>query len=303
MAKYLRINDFRDVTPSGFDGHKYRLNFDIGDHKSDVFTSELSSHSDIEISGTLETIWGLDPVRTREVIGSICLSNILELAKNDELDSLQLIKLNTFSSGKIPPSDLYSITKDTIISFAPKVKKVDENSSRMSISILSEDISKIRDQINALSKSLLGENLLLLKQERALIDMYKSPNSDVEFERRISSLAGLIALVNKDLIRNKLGISKDDNFGWRKLLEELLKSYSDDVTANDICNVFKNINDLRQGYPTHGDNLDNVLPAYNFFGLVYPIDDFVSAWEIILKRYFDVMKKFREVLKSVHNNN
>ena len=110
MAKYLRINDFRDVTPSGLDGHKYRMEFDIGDHKSDVFTPELSSNSEIEISGTLETIWGLDDVQTRLVVGSICVSNILDLAKNNDLELLKPIILNTFTSGKVPPSDLYGST-------------------------------------------------------------------------------------------------------------------------------------------------------------------------------------------------
>ena len=190
----------------------------------------------------------------------------------------------------------------SIFLFPEKVKEVDANSSKLSISFLSEDISEIRDNINALSKVLLGDKLLLLKQERALIDMYKSATSDVEFERRITSIAGLIALVNKNLIREKLDKLSSDNTGWRRHLEELLISYSDEKTAFGICIVFKNINDLRQGYPTHGDNLENVLPAYRFFGISYPIDNYTSAWETVLIRYFLAMKEIREIFKNHHNN-
>jgi len=299
MAKYLRINDFRNVTPSGLDGHKYRLEFDIGDHKSDVFTSELSSYSDIEISGTLETIWGLDDVQIRHVVGSICISNILELAKNDDLELLKPIILNTFTSGKTPPSDLYISTVGSIVSFPEKVK--DDAVKEAGASFLREDISEIRDNINTYAKCLLGKKILLINQERALFDMYLSANSNAEFTSRIASLTGLIISIDKETIKVKLGKPEDDSTGELTLLEELIRYFANDEIGREIGTIFKKINDLRKGYPIHGDNIKRVLPAHYFFHLKYPIENYNEAWEIVLSCYFESMRKIREIFITYYN--
>lgn len=300
MAKYLRINEFRNVTPSGLDGHKYRLEFDIGDHKSDVFTSEISSYADIEISGTLETIWGLDDVQIRNVIGSICITNILELAKNDDLELLKPIILNTFTSGKVPPSDLYISTVGSIISFPERVK--DKIVKEAGTTFLRYDISDIRDHINTYTKKILGKKILLINQERALFDMYKSANSNTQFVNRISSLAGLIISIDKKTIGAYLNIPNTNDFGEIIILEQLLTVFSNKNIAKNICIVFKKINDLRKGYPIHGDNIDRVLPAHDYFDLTYPIVDYKNAWEKILNSYLESMIMIREIIIDYYQN-
>lgn len=304
MAKYLRINRFSNVTPPKLDGHKYILEFDIGNHKNNLFTSDKSYKTDIEISRTLETIWGIDKVQIHYTLGSICLANVLELAKNNELEFLKPIILNTFTSGKEPPTDLYLVTDGSILSFSErtKIKTGTSTSNRIEISFLSDNISDIRDHINTYMIKMLGKKILLINQERALFDMYKSANSDTEFVNRISSLVGLIISIDKKTIRAKLKISNTDNLGEIILLEKLLTVYSDEVIAKNICVVFKKINDLRKGYPIHGDNIDRVLPAHDYFDLTYPIVDYKNAWEKILNSYLESMIMIREIIIDYYQN-
>lgn len=45
-------------------------------------------------------------------------------------------------------------------------------------------------------------------------------------------------------------------------------------------------------YPIHSDQVDGIIDALKYFGLVYPIDDFTKAWKTILTYY----KKSFEIL-------
>lgn len=299
MAKYLRINKFLDITSPDFTGHKYKLDFDIGDFKANDFTPKKSYNAKIEISDILEIIWGLDELKTKNVVGSICLSNVLELAKNNDLELLKPIILNTFTSGKEPPSDLYIVTEGSILSFAEKLK--DDIVKKSGTTFLRYDIAEIRDNINTYTKYLLGKKILLINQERALLDMYQDAKSDTEFTSRIASLTGLIISIDKDIIKTKLGKSSDDNTGELILLEELITFYSNDEIAKEICTIFKKINDLRKGYPIHGDNIKRVLPAHYFFSLKYPIENYNEAWEIVLSCYFESMRKIRDIFIECYN--
>ncbi|OHB72314.1 MAG: hypothetical protein A2W17_04445 [Planctomycetes bacterium RBG_16_41_13] len=62
--------------------------------------------------------------------------------------------------------------------------------------------------------------------------------------------------------------------------------------------MFKKLNDLRKGYPVHGDNLESIVPAHDYFGIPYPVSDNELAWEKILSKYFYAM---REILKIFIN--
>ena len=108
-------------------------------------------------------------------------------------------------------------------------------------------------------------------------------------------------LVDKDIIKTKLGKSSDDNTGELILLEELITFYSNDEIAKEICTIFKKINDLRKGYPIHGDNIKRVLPAHYFFSLKYPIENYNEAWEIVLSCYFESMRKIRDIFIEYYN--
>jgi hypothetical protein len=65
-----------------------------------------------------------------------------------------------------------------------------------------------------------------------------------------------------------------DGTGSLMLLDAFLKKIATGAQATSVCAPLKNINHLRKGFPTHGDNTDQFLPAHDFFKLTYPVEDY-----------------------------
>ena len=122
------------------------------------------------------------------------------------------------------------------------------------MSFLSNDISAIRDEVNAIAKEIIGDKLLELPQERALFDMSKPWMTQEEFASRVASLGGVVTAINKPAIGKFLKKSTD-HAGSLMVLEDLLATISSSDSAKKVCDVFKGINALRQAYPIHGDNV------------------------------------------------
>jgi len=309
MAKFLRVRNIRDISPNDLDGHVFRLSLDIGEIVGTEFVPAVSNDLDVTISGTLQAMWGIPNSQIAPPTGSVAATTVVNRVSQGVQDVFQPISLTSFTGPSAAPS--YRIaTPGSLIPIPEPAPKVEPTTSNMQISSLSDDISAIRDYINTLSESLLGERLLNLPQERHLIDMYKEARSAEEFSSRIQSLAGLAISVNKPAMLKGLTQTQLDGIVARHnlqdssqvapfvLLEELLAVYSTTERAKTICDVFKRLNNLRQGYPTHGDNSERVLQAHDFFKLRYPVEDFSTAWDNILGRYFEAMKEMLAVIKD-----
>lgn len=294
MKKFLRVNDLKEITPSGLDGHRYLLSIDVGEVSDGVFNPADTRQVTITSSGTLQAVWGQDDVQIAESSATAATTLILGLAGEGKLDEATKINLNTYTAPEIPPSTPKAIA-GTIF---PIPEQVVEKEQMVQFSFLSDDISEVRDQINALARNLLGDKLLELPQERAILDVYKPANSAEEFRNRVQSLAGISTSINKAIIGKELTKDKTSDIGSIVLLEELLTKFSNSQSASDVCGILKNINELRKGYPAHGDNTDKFLMAHDFFRIIYPIDDFPASWESILGAYFKAMRGLREILSS-----
>lgn len=218
---------------------------------------------------------------------------VLELAREDQLAELSPFKLNTYSAPKFPPEEP-RIEAGTV----QAVVTATVGPSVSSLTFLSEDISEVRDQINALAKNLWGDRILLLSQERPLLDMYKNAKSAEDFRARIQSLGIIVKDLNRPPLAKAAGVADPKDVGDFILLEGALKSIAAESEVGAICATFKQINFLRQGYPTHGDNADKFLQAHRHFRLPYPIADFSAAWEAILGNYFSAMKEIRTLLSA-----
>jgi hypothetical protein len=166
------------------------------------------------------------------------------------------------------------------------------------ISFLSDDISAERDHVNALSRDLYGDRLLELPQERALLDVYKPTRTPEEFRSRVASIATICTAMNMGLLRRKLGTDAPADAGSLMLLDAFLKKIATVDQATSVCGPLKNINHLRKGFPTHGDNTDQFLPAHDFFKLTYPIEDYAAAWDTLLGAYLTAMKSLRNILRD-----
>jgi len=294
MKKFLRVNDLKEITPSGLDGHCYQLSIDVGGVSDGVFKPEDNRQVTITSSGTLQAVWDQNDTQLAESSATAATSLILGLASEGKFDETTTINLNTYTAPEVPPTTPKAIA-GTIL---PIPEHIATRGQAMLYSFLSEDISEVRDQINALARNVLGEKLLELPQERAILDVYKPANTAEEFRSRVQSLAGISTSLNKSVIGKELDKEKITETGSIILLEELLTKFSDTTQAGSVCGILKNINELRKGYPAHGDNTDKLLPAHDFFKISYPIKDYQSSWESILGAYFKAMKELREILST-----
>ena len=290
MAKYIRFVSIKE-RPSRIDGIEFDYVFELGTLKDAVFVPKHMYVLDIQASRTLQTVWRVSNYQMARIAASLATPYVLELAREDRLGDLSPFKLNTYSAPKSPPEEprIESGTIQAILATEPPMMQP-------SISFLSEDISEVRDQINALTKSLWGDRILLLSQERPLFDMYKNAKSAEDFRARIQSLGIIIKDLNRDALATAAGIQDPKDIGNFILLEKALGALTTAPEATAVVATFKQINFLRQGYPTHGDNAERFLRAHKHFGFPYPIADFSSAWEVILGKYFSAIKELRSLL-------
>jgi len=140
-------------------------------------------------------------------------------------------------------------------------------------------IIDIRDNINALTKEKYHENLLILVQERLLLELLRDADSHEEFMHRVAALSILASEFNVPLLRKMTGIA-DTKYKSIDLLEEYFKLRN--CNRSRTVDILRNINRIRKGYPIHGDHLGGVLSAYKFFAIDYPINDYDHAWFILV---------------------
>jgi hypothetical protein len=173
------------------------------------------------------------------------------------------VNLTTYTAPRKPPPALH-VGPDALVRI-PEAPTVEQPTG--TISFLSDDISDVRDQVNALSLDLYVERLLELPQERAILDVYKPTRTPEEFRSRVASIATICTAMNIVLLRRKLGTDAPADAGSLMLLDAFLKKIATVEQATSVYGPLKNINHLRKGFPTHGDNADQFLRAHDFFKL------------------------------------
>jgi len=164
MKKFIKVNDLKEITSSGLDGHRYLMSFDVGGLSDGFFKSDQTRQVTITSSGTLQAVWGQTDTELAESSASAATSIVMERITEGRLDEISDISLNTYTAPETPPNTPKAIA-GTIIPI-PEIETVEKRESPFSF--LSDDISEVRDKINAISKGLLGERLLELPQERAI---------------------------------------------------------------------------------------------------------------------------------------
>ncbi len=292
--KFLRFAALREITPSGMDGHRYRVAFEVGEKRGDHFHPLQGREMDVHASGTLQAVWGKSDSQMSAYSGTSAASHVLDLARKNSLGALdEPLLLNTYTAPKVPPeSPRFEPGVLIPLDDAPSTPEP------RALSFLSEDVSELRDQINALSKDLWGGRLLLLSQERPLFDMYKSAGTAEEFRTRVQSLGIIAKDLDRPLLRQVARITSDVQIGVFVLLGKAIETLPSAGSSEAICTPLKQLNNLRQGYPTHGDNAKLFLEAHRYFGLSYPVTSFSEAWESVLAKYFESVRALRDVLSA-----
>lgn len=296
MKKTLYFNNPEEYF-TGRDAREFKFPFRIVDTEY-VGAPEEDSKSEytsfkVVVSGTLETTWDLSSNNLIKVL--------FEYGKRHVI---QKLKDRTF----LPNEELFLSTGNTEYPCQFDPKRIEEPQNAIikvefhnepimkekSLLKLASAIIDTRDNINALFHQRYNEKLLLLGEERDLLQFFRPANTQEDFVFRICALANIATRLNLDCLRKITGDTNKDHKSIT-LLEQYLST--EHTIDSFIIDHLRKINILRQGYPVHGDRTKRVIEAHKYFGLNYPIEKFDSAWRILLSMYLDALNGLLSKLK------
>lgn len=282
------------------DGSEYHYRFSLVDTSLIGMPEEnyyTSSHKiRVFISGRMEASWiakqpNIDFIKVcyeyakRELIQKIKDGSIQE---NQELEIMSTNYPNEcpFQSDRI-------VNKIGTYTDFEVEGKITEDASLLQIA---STIIDTRDFINAIMKERHDKKLFLFSEERDLLQLLRSANSIEDFTYRIGALKSFVTNMNEELLR-ELTQNQDQNIRSITLLQNYLQQLDDNSEV--IIKTFRSINRLRQMYPIHGDNVDGVQEAHRFFGINYPITNFLDAWKNVLVFYRDALQRILELIRRI----
>lgn len=161
---------------------------------------------------------------------------------------------------------------------------------------LAASIIEIRDSINAIFYNKHKSRLLLLTNERNLLDFFKTARTEEDFSHRISSLGEISRAFNVDILR-KITQINDTEVKSLKLLESFFIQNGKD--ASRAIEIPRHIGRIRQGYPIHSDNT-GITQSLSFFKLPYPIIDHEQAWVLLLNQYLIFLQTIYNLLNELY---
>ncbi len=280
------------------DAIEYRFPFTV---ISDEFIGKpeqqarTSNHRiDVGASGTLAACWGIPRALMPKVLFEYGKRQVEQKLLDGALSPSEEFQLHT-ANAEVPcpfSPTLIPEPKGHRLVVATPARPLMEDSSFIG---LAERIIDGRDNLNALFHDRHKEKLILLREERDLLQLLRAATSKQEFSYSICALANLASSMNLDKLRSITG-EQDKAKQSISLLEIYLSTNS--LPDRGCIKLFRNLNRLRQGYPVHGDRVDGVLKAYRELGLSYPVEDFAASWRILLEAYCGAVESLLAALKG-----
>jgi hypothetical protein len=175
-----------------------------------------------------------------------------------------------------------------------EVVTIENNKSEVGNNERAHQLITIRDTINSLFNNDYNEKLLLLPQERNLLDFFKDANNEEEFMFRLISLACLAREMNVKKLRELTGIN-DPEIRSVQLLKKFIEGKPN---SEIIINVLYHLGKLRNGYPAHTDNSKNFVASYEYFQIKYPVVNYSESWNILLSQYFIGLRFLKEIIEK-----
>jgi len=129
-----------------------------------------------------------------------------------------------------------------------------------------------------------------------LFDFFKNANTEEEFSHRVASLGQVSQRLNVVILKS---LTQETNTDIKsiQLLDKFLTGIG--KQSKEITETLRNLSRVRQGYPTHTDMSGNIA-ALDYFGISYPVKDYESAWQTLLKSYYSALDKLRQILIEVY---
>ncbi|MDI5986265.1 hypothetical protein QLQ85_15840 [Halomonas sp. M4R5S39] len=252
-------------------------------------------HLKIGISRTLASCWGLtdsDLIKVLFEYGKRYLSErIKDRALSDELE----LWLTTATHPQDSPFDPKRIPEPDGANV--EIEEPTETlGDKMADEAIAAEIIEARDNVNALYHQKYGANLVVLRQERDLLQLFRDCTSQEELFYRITSLRNAAVNCNVESLRKVTGVS-DSKVQSIGLLERYLQQFPG-YTSQPIVTL-KALNKIRQGFPVHSDTTVGLIEGLTHFELRYPVNDPCAAWKKLLVAYRDAMK---EILRLVQED-
>ncbi len=283
---------------SGRDSTEFLFPFRMVDTRY-VGQPEEASESEImavkiDVSRTLDACWDFDDQDLIKVMFEFGKRHVIEKLKDGTLINREELVLHTANADRpcIFDPSVIEEPSGAVVTVDPREHTIMENETLLQIG---GGIIDTRDNINAVFDQSHGEKLLLLGEERDLLQFFRPVTMPEEFFYRVCALANVATRLNVEKLRILTGNNNSEDKSVT-LLEQYLAQ--EKIEAPDLIAVLRAINKLRQGYPVHGDRSRGVLEAHDFFGLDYPVSDHEAAWLTLISRYRDSLTGLLEALKA-----
>jgi hypothetical protein len=283
---------------SGRDATEYVFPFRLVDTELIGSPDEISrsSHHKITVvvSRTLAACWGFTDDRQLRVMFEYGKRHIIQKVKDETLRETEELDLHTRNVELPCPFDPERIENP----INAQVKIISTNVKIMEDSTLLQIASAIidaRDNINAIFNDRHDEKLIILREERDLLQFFRNAESREDFVFRLCALANAATQMNLQCLR-RLTQTEDTQIKSIQLLEDYLNKSC--ILNPEIIGTLRNINKMRQGYPIHGDRAKGVLEAHRYFAIEYPIEDYSVAWNKLLNSYLGALQQLLEALKK-----
>jgi hypothetical protein len=279
----------RDVT-------QYRFEFSVVDSsligQPEERSGTLYGRLFVGITIELNLNWRLKDEELLKVLFEYGKRHVIQKIKDGTLSDREELLLTTSNSPEDCPFDPSRIPHPSGAKFEVEVgeEKIMENPEFLQ---LASSIIDTRDNINAIFHQKHKEKLIELKEERDILQFFRDASSQEEFSFRVCALRNAATNLNIRILREITGIT-DSQIGSIGLLENYVQQY--DNYDDSMIKTLRHINRFRHGYPIHGDRVEGVLEAHEYFGLDYPVEDFSSAWRTLLLNYLDALQKLFELI-------
>ena len=263
-------------------------------------SSRSSFHSiKVAVTNTLSGCWGFNTDdELHRVMFEYGKRHVVHKIKDGTLREFEELDLHTANAERPCPFDPKKIENPigAIVNIEPSSKKIMEDSSTLQ---LVSAIIDARENINAIFYQTHKEKLILLEEERDLLQFFRDAQSEEEFSFRLSALANAATKLNIPCLRKLTGITDT-----KVKSIQLLKAYlnNSNVPTHHVIDTLRNINKLRQSYPVHSDRSKGVLQAFTFFSLEYPIVKYSESWKKLLSKYLEALRNLLELLKKLNIN-
>ncbi len=248
----------------------------------------------VGMSRDLQSCWDLKKSDLVKVLFEFGKRHVIQKLKDGTLSEKEELSLHTGNTEKTCPFDISRIPNPNRATFKVQLgeEKIMQNQDQLQVA---SSIIDARDNINAIFRESHKEKLLLLTEERDILQLFRDAFSEEDFFYRLSALTHLVINLNISCLREITGI-EETTIKSIGLFESYLKQFK--ILDERIISTFKSINKIRQSYPVHGDNVEGVLKAHKYFGFDYPIKDYNKVWRILLLNYLDALQRLLEALKN-----